>query len=308
MLGVKYTFLMSHLDVSYSIRVSTIIGRKSNSKNAKDQIKNEDSMFVGKIAIGDSIVLIKCDDPNPSTHIVQLNFCVLAMFQSTENHDASGKQVFHVSLNNFWLCTHNKFTPRRQLESTNDSILSPLAAELRAVYLTVNYGDVMSKEYCLDCDSIEVCLQNVQLQFITQLISAYFELFRDLGLKQEPSLKSHSLDSMGSRKIQGVATSVTFQFQPWSFVLLRSGKQPNIAPLLKLEGSAVGAAEGCLCREEEAMLISGEVKNEFTLWFFSDILYDWIYLIERTSMSIGVEYEPTDLVRIYSCIFENHLT
>lgn len=225
-----------------------------------------------------------------NSDIVQIAFSVAAMFQSLENIDASGKKVFHISLDNFRLCTNETFKINR---SNKSEWLSPFGAEIRVVHSTVNYGEVVSKEFSLDSDAIHVCIHMDRLHFIVDTFHAFYQSVRKIssrGTSREASNVLKTYQNQGA----SIATILSFQFQPWSLVLLSSILHPNqsLIPLLKLEGSAVGNFEGCMCA------LSGEVKTDITLFFFSPILKDWIFFFEQIFLQILIEVQPNDIVSV----------
>jgi hypothetical protein len=88
--------------------------------------------------------------------VVQFLTNASVMVQSIENQDSSGSKTAHLSLDEFSASINTAF--KHVDFSLSHPIMSPIAADFRAVYQTVNEGFVVSKDFSFDCESVKCCM------------------------------------------------------------------------------------------------------------------------------------------------------
>ena len=267
-----------------------------NTLNQRDRV---DSTFIVKVAVKDATIQVGWDekiraskndfDSSRSQSVVQLSFRILLMFQSSENLDGGfglGKRIIHASFDDLWIGMIKDFAvvSIRRCKP----ILSPLAFEFRSVCGTKNFGDVESQEFALDSDSIDVSLEKHNLMYLADMSRSLSQECRSLGSKVMPK----RLDLKQGEQKSSIATTIGFQFQPWSLTLLSkmNAKVPAV-PLLQTKGQANGNIDGCM------NAFSGDFRLDASMSFFSRNIDDWVQLMENLPLTIDVEYQSKEVVR-----------
>ena len=265
-----------------------------------NRFERAESMFVVKVAVKEAVVQIgwgvrrlhgsEVEEKSKEHSAMQISFCILLMFQSTENLDSSGKRVIHASFDNLWSSMVKDFAVVSLYKCT--PLLAPFACEFRAVSSTANFGEVVCQDLALDSDSIEVSISKHNLAYLTEMLCNFVEECRLLGSMLAAKTTDSSFITKYKNQGRSIATTVGFQLQPWSFTLL-SQANPNVAiePLLNIRGAASGKVDGCMCA------LSGELKIETSLFFFSRNVGEWVHLMETLCVSVELEYQPNDVVR-----------
>lgn len=257
-------------------------------------------MFVVKATVEEAVLQIGWDEKllnsnkeiesNSFQSVVQISFRILLMFQSTENFDGSGKRVIHASFDDFWASMIHDFAvvSIRRCKP----IINPFACEFRSVSGTTNFGEVVvSQDYAVDSDSIDISVEKHNLIYLIGMFRDFVEECRSLGSNLLPKVVNSKLPKQ-TRGKSPIATTMGFQFQPWSLTLL-SKMNPNIAitqPLLNIKGAGSGKLDGYTCA------LSGECRLESSFFFFSSNTGGWVHLIESLPLSVELEYQPDDVV------------
>jgi len=262
-----------------------------------------DSMFVVKATVEDAVLQIGWDEDclesnneRESNHfksIVQISFRILLMLQSTENLDGSGKRVLHASFDNFWVAMIHDFSIMSIRRCK--PIINPFACEFRSVSSTAQFGEaVLSQDFAVDSDSIGITVETHNLIYLVHMFRDFIRECKLLGSNLIPKTANPNISKQPARKGRSsIATTMGFQFQPWSFTLL-SKVNPNVAitqPLLNMKGAASGKFDGYTCA------LSGECRIESSIYFYSRNADGWVHLMETLPLSVELEYQPDDVVR-----------
>jgi hypothetical protein len=261
----------------------------------------EETSLVLKVSLERIAILIAGDidgkdSPPGSTPVIQMLSSALIMFQSVENCDASGSKTFHISLNDYSVAINSQFKPLPP--SKLPPIIGPVAIDFRSVNDTENSGNVVSREISVTCGILKSCLLENDLRVMTEVIQQVVRQIRSFNsnpncangegsIKQVRSSHSFQYQYKGSF----IATTLKFQFEPFSFVLMRNAVNGDkIRPLFDLRGEAYGKLEGC------ATALYGESRIDMSIYFFSDNTSDWEYIIEPSTILLDFEQQPNDTV------------
>jgi len=268
-----------------------------------NRYEREESMFMIKFSANETLFLIGWDqegvreadgkDKTKYEPVFQLSASVLVMFQSTENLDSLGKSIIHVSFDKCWTSLVPEFSVLTLRKCK--PIISPFAYEFRSVKSTANFGVVASQEFALDSDSIEVSIDRHSL-------ATCLDIARDFSNRCQSFGKMIAIDSPET-KIRGLksraspATTIDFNLQPSSLILLGESNSNSFSePLLNFKCEVNGKIGG------SSKVMSGELKANTSVFYFSKNVNDWAHLIERLQVSIELHYGVDNLV---SYVFRN---
>uniref|UniRef100_A0A7S4MS40 Uncharacterized protein n=1 Tax=Odontella aurita TaxID=265563 RepID=A0A7S4MS40_9STRA len=251
-------------------------------------------------------------DEGPTTDsAIQILFSALIMFQSVENADSSGSKTLHISAENLSTTIGTTFEPVSMSDAPPS--IGPTAAEIRVVYSTVNQGIVISQELSIDCDTLKSCVTPSDISTVGSVIRIMTNRMksapvketlsgnRDDGgsrskipfTKQEQGYGKKSFASLlqFKKKGTGIATSVRFELQTFSFVLLRPfSSHTGVRPLFDMNGNQTkGKLDGCLSA------LSGECSSLVSAFFFNSDNADWEYAIEPFDIVVAIEQMPNEL-------------
>ena len=262
-----------------------------------NRYERDESMLMMKLSAKETVILVGWDQEDSSEvdtekkkecePVFQLSASVLLMYQSTETLDLLGKTIIHASFDKCWTSLVPEFSvlPLRKCEP----IITPFAFEFRSVKSTANFGDIASQEFALDSDSIEVSIDRYSLSYVANMGRNFVDKCQSFAIIM-------AIDSPTTRirdyKIRvSTATTIGFQLQPSSFTLLGT-RYSNYSsePLLNFKCEANGKVGGSL------KALSGELKAESSLFYFSKNVNDWVYLMEPLHVSMELLYGPNDLV------------
>lgn len=237
------------------------------------------------------------NDPLNNVPIVQMYSNALVMFQSVEDHDASGNKTFHISLKDYSISVHHRYDAMRPLQSP--PILGPVAIDFRSVNDTENRGIIVKREVSISSDILKSSFQSSDIRC---LINVAKQLLKEVQTFNYDTNSSNKGNTGPSREDKGkgllVATTLKFQLQPFSFVLMKYCKEQQvICPLLDFRGEAYGKIDGY------TSALYGESKLEISLYFFSGNTSDWEHVMEPTSITVDFDEQPNHKVRFFSYLY-----
>ncbi len=248
-----------------------------------------------KVSLQKIAVLVARDpgvksDSHESSHVIQLTSSALVMFQSIEDQDGSGSKIFHVSLKDYTASINPQFKPISL--SRSSPILGPFAMEFRSVNYTENSGVVINREISVSCDTIESSLFFHDVTLMLEVIKEHQNELKKLRFdSNETSMtKSNFVASQG--KGSSIATTLKFQMQPFSIVLMRTkiDVKTGICPFFEIRGEGYGKLEGC------AHALFGESRADITMCFFNPESKAWEDVVEPFNIVIDFEQQPSDFV------------
>lgn len=290
----SFTFLFLEAQV---INVDTSKeSAQSSHHNEKGHEDVEETIFILKVSLSKIAVLVSGDidnttKPREDAPVIQMLSSALIMFQSVEDSDGSGSKTFHVSLEDYSVSINSQFQPMSP--SQLSPVLSPIAIDFRSVNSTQNSGIVMRREVSLSCDTLKSSFQVNDLRTLSKVTEQLLKEIRSIDYSTndnnscEQSLKGQERGSL-------ITTSLKFQLQPFSFILLRNFRDRGVTcPLLDIRGEAYGKVEGC------SPTLYGESKIEMSLHFYSNNTSEWEYVIEPASIVIDFEQQLNHKVSLH---------
>ena len=272
---------------------SSILQPSYHSQNASEEL--EETSIIMKISLKTIAVLVAGDIDNSKistkgTPIIQMLSNALIMFQSVENHDASGNKTLHISLNDYSMSLNSLFNPTSP--SQLPPIVGPVAVDFRAVYGTENAGIVVKKEVSMSCDYFK---SNFQVVDINKLATVVEQVLNEVKqFRYAPNNNDEPNDKTTTKSTgKGLffATTTKLQLQAFSFVLSNNCVVRKVSyPLLDLRGEAYVKVEGC----ESALY--GDSKIDVSLHFYSKDISEWVHIMEPVSLFFDFEKQANHMV------------
>ena len=238
--------------------------------------------------------------PDRSYAVVQVVANALVMFQSVENADGSGSKTLHASVDNLSASATTEFD---LLPTTVAPMIGPTAAEFRIVYGTENLGSVVFQDVSLDCEALKASLTPNDIFIIKSVVDSIYQRLQRFGVNfPQSDLALHSQDVRPRRflvsliryqkKGAGIATSIRFEIQRCSFVLLEAYRsKQGTRPLFDFRFDAFkGRFGGCMTA------LSGECNASISINHFNFDLKEWESTMEVVNIDVSVEQMPNELV------------
>lgn len=231
--------------------------------------------------------------------VVQVLSNALIMFQSVENHDASGTTTLHISLDDLSASVNTEFV--RIPTSELPPMIGPTGAEFRVASGTENLGTVVSKDFSFDCEHLKSSLTPNDLSIFVGIVSTMLQRLQGVhDFEKSPEEKAvvptiqHSTFSLLTyqKRGTGIATNIRMQLHAFSFVVLRDFQTKFGAPeFLALNVTSLKARlGGCMSA------LSGDCNACISVEFFNAEVSDWEYAVETFPMTISIDQMPNELI------------
>lgn len=227
---------------------------------------------------------------------IQIMTNALIMFQSVEHPDASGSKTFHVSMKDYRV----SINPRFEAMATSHSppIIGPVAIDFRSVNGTENKGIVVKRDISISSDVLNSAFQSKDIRLILLVAKQLTKEVKSFHYGRKSATGSDILRNDTKEKDSFIATTISFQLQPFSFVLMKySSKLDILHPLVNLRAEVLGKFEGCTSS------LFGDLKVETSLYFFGKSSQDWEPIIEPVSVAIECEQQPNHSVSFLAISF-----
>lgn len=235
--------------------------------------------------------------------VVHVSSNALIMFQSIENHDATGNTTLHASLDNLSISVTTAF------DSTSASISSPMigptGAELRIMNATENQGCVVSRELSLDCEHLKSTLTINDLRILVNILKTMMNRLKGesdtLHSAREKMRRKEDSGFATLMKYQkrgtGIATMIRVEFQTVSFVILRAYRSKFGAPeFLSFNLKEMKAKlDGCMSA------LTGECNAGISVDYFNSEVGVWDHAVEPLPIAVHVDQMPNELVSKGCC-------
>lgn len=230
--------------------------------------------------------------------VVQIVANALVMFQSVENADGSGSKTLHASIDNLSASANTAFF--RLPPSKIAPMIGPTAAEFRIVYGTENLGSVMSQDISLDCEALKASLTPNDIFIIKSVVDRVIQRLQKFqadgqlhslnGTKRKRKMLSSLIRYQ--KKGTGIATTIRFEIQRFSFVLLETYRsKQGTRPLFEFcFDEFKGRFDGCMTA------LSGEGGATISVNHFNFDLAEWENTIEPVDIDLTLEQMPNELV------------
>jgi hypothetical protein len=231
--------------------------------------------------------------------VVQVLSNALIMFQSVENHDASGTTTLHISLDDLSASVNTEFV--RFPTSELSPMIGPTGAEFRVANATENLGTVVSKDISFDCEHLKSSLTPNDLSIFVGIVSTMLRRLQGVHDVQNSPAEKPIVPSIGEspfslltyqKRGTGIATNIRVELHAFSFVVLRDFQTKFGAPeFLALNVTSLKAVlGGCMSA------LSGECNACISVEFFNAEVSDWEYAIEPFPMMISIDQMPNELI------------
>lgn len=277
-----------------------------------------DSSLLFKVTIRDGMILAGRPTSNEDTNrqasgsfrrsyafaVVHVASNALIMFQSIENHDASGNTTLHASLDNLSISVTTAFDST--VASISSPMIGPTGAELRIMNATENQGCIVSRELSIDCEHLKSALTPNDLRILVNILKTIMNRLKGendrLHSAREKTRQSQDSGVTGLMKYQkrgtGIATSIRVEFQTFSFVVLRAYRSKFGAPeFLTFNLKEMKAKlDGCMSA------LTGECNAGISVDYYNSEVGVWDHAVEPFPITLHIDQMPNELVSYcYRC-------
>ena len=304
--------------------------RKLNNLTGNNINKGSDSTILFKVTLNETIILtgtssdnsnvvryqksgkeinVDCSSTQDSNDtVLQILSTALIMFQSNEDVYGSGTKTLHASIENLSASLIAEFEP--MFFSQVSSILSPMSADFRVVYITENRGVTVSQEFNIDCEAVKSKMTFNDVKSVMRIVRELQNGLRTMNTILPESVeaqKSVKFEKMKRKKISqkkkkfisilhskkkgsGIATRIRFEIQNISITFLRAYQFKNSGrPIFDFHSNPTkGKFHGC------ASAMSGEMNAYVSINFFNALNSEWEYVVEPILIVIAIENLPSE--------------
>jgi len=258
-----------------------LLEKDSKESNLKD------SNLLVKVSVNNACIIIEIEKDSSSEKI-DLSSNLLFMFQSVENSNGTGSKTVHLSIDDFQSTTSGDFHDAELTKRS--SFIAPTSAEMRLFYSSVLGGKVISQDYSLQCNKIDICLSPENLNTISSIAK---DLNSGACVKSEVTEVQKSNNFLSIFKYQksgsGISTQIRFEVQSLSCVIGRPLWTNCPQPLFDIHINEVKLAlTGCISA------LSGECSLSVSIGYFNTSISDWEHAVEPFFAVLAIEQMPNE--------------